>query len=216
MSDLTDQTAAMWSRTAWCDWGRGDGGGAYPPLEQVIARCHALWDGQLVSIDRKSHTLYEFFQHTSNQPKTVARLLEQITAWFQERPGVAAIALVGSHARGAARPDSDIDMVILVDDPQAYRHEQSWLSSLAVNALNDTVITSQDEDYGPLWSRRVFLASGHEVEFGFARRTWAATEPLDSGTRHVVRDGCRALYDPHGIVERLIAAVHQAGETSEP
>lgn len=151
-----------------------------------------------------------------NHSLTAERLLKQITAWFQERAGVAAIALVGSHARGAARPDSDIDVVILVDDPQAYRHEQGWLSSLAVDELNDTVTTYQDEDYGPLWSRRVFLASGHEVEFGFARPTWAATEPLDSGTEQVVRDGCRALYDPHGIIERLMVAVHQAGGQGEP
>jgi len=151
-----------------------------------------------------------------DQSKTAARLLEQITVWFQERPGVAAIALVGSHARGAARPDSDIDLVILVDDPQAYRREQSWLSSLAVNELNDSVLNSQDEDYGPLWSRRVFLALGHEIEFGFTRPSWAATEPLDSGTQQVVRDGCRALYDPHGIIERLITAVNQASERGEP
>jgi predicted nucleotidyltransferase len=151
-----------------------------------------------------------------NQPKTATRLLEQITAWFQERAGVAAIALVGSHARGAARPDSDIDLVILVDDPQAYRNEQGWLSTLVVGVLNDLVVTSQDEDYGPLWSRRVFLASGHEVEFGFARPAWAATEPLDSGTAQVVRDGCRALYDPRGLIMRLIAVVNQAGGENEP
>lgn len=41
-----------------------------------------------------------------SQPTIGARLLELVTAWFQERPGVAAIALVGSHARGTARPDS--------------------------------------------------------------------------------------------------------------
>jgi predicted nucleotidyltransferase len=151
-----------------------------------------------------------------DQSKTAARLLERITAWFQERPGVAAIALVGSHARGAARPDSDIDLVILVDDPRAYRHDLDWLNSLVVSKLNDSVLNSQDEDYGPLWSRRAFLASGHEVEFGFAGPSWAVTEPLDSGTEQVVRDGCRALYDPHGIIERLIAAVNQAGERGEP
>jgi predicted nucleotidyltransferase len=151
-----------------------------------------------------------------NESETVARLLEQITAWFQERSGVAAIALVGSHARGAARPDSDIDLVILVDDPQVYVHEQGWLSFLVADVLNDVAIASQDEDYGPLWSRRVFLASGHEVEFGFARPSWAATEPLDAGTREVVRDGCQALYDPHDIIGRLITAVHQHGERSEP
>lgn len=57
----------------------------------------------------------------ANQLKASTRLLERITAWFQAREGVATIALVGSHARGAARPDSDIDLVLLVDDP---RHPQ--------------------------------------------------------------------------------------------
>lgn len=151
-----------------------------------------------------------------NHSQTAERLLKQITAWFQERPEVASIALVGSHARGAARPDSDIDLVILVNDPRAYRCDLGWLNSLVVGKLNDSVLNSQDEDYGPLWSRRAFLASGHEIEFGFARPSWAATELLDSGTEQVVRDGCQALYDPHGIIERLIAVVHEVSERGEP
>ncbi|MFV9505163.1 MAG: nucleotidyltransferase domain-containing protein [Oscillochloridaceae bacterium umkhey_bin13] len=141
----------------------------------------------------------------SDQSNTDARLLNGMTTWFQERPGVVAIALVGSHARGTARPDSDLDLVLLVDDPQVYLHDQAWLTSLVVDTLNASVISFQDEDYGALWSRRVFMSLGHEVEFGFASPSWAATEPLDPGTRQVVQDGCRVLYDPHGMLTRVLS-----------
>jgi hypothetical protein len=61
----------------------------------------------------------------------------------------------------------------------------------------------QDEDYGVLWSRRLWLERVRfEVEIGFVRPSWAELNPLDPGTRRVVADGCRILYDP----DRLLGA----------
>jgi predicted nucleotidyltransferase len=45
----------------------------------------------------------------------------KISAWASARPDIHAAALVGSHARGTAKPDSDIDIVLLVDDPNIYK-----------------------------------------------------------------------------------------------
>src|ERR1700737_3160444 len=64
-----------------------------------------------------------------------------------------------------------------------------------------------DEDYGAVWSRRVWLSSGVEVEISFAPVAWASIAPLDAGTRWVISDGCRILHDPAGSLERLYEAV---------
>jgi hypothetical protein len=39
---------------------------------------------------------------------------------------------------------------------------------------------------------------------------WAATDPVDPGTRRVVRDGMSILYDPGGLLERLAEACRQS------
>ena len=54
--------------------------------------------------------------------------------------------------------------------------------------------------------RRFALPSGLEVEFGVAPPSWAATDPVDEGTRRVVTDGALVLYDPKGILARLLDA----------
>jgi hypothetical protein len=71
----------------------------------------------------------------------------------------------------------------------------------------------QDEDYGELWSRRLWLEqNGGEVEFGFASPAWADVNPLDPGTRRVIADGCRILHDPKKILSRLCAAISGPGQ----
>ncbi len=64
--------------------------------------------------------------------------------------------------------------------------------------------------WGPLTERRVQLASGLVVEWGFAPRSWADVAPLDDGTARVVADGFAVLYDPFGLLEGLVAAVRGA------
>ncbi|MEM6429058.1 MAG: nucleotidyltransferase domain-containing protein [Deinococcota bacterium] len=47
----------------------------------------------------------------------VDALLTKITTWAQEQPNVVALALVGSYANGTARPDSDVDLVLVCEQP---------------------------------------------------------------------------------------------------
>jgi Nucleotidyltransferase domain len=47
----------------------------------------------------------------------VGELLERATAWARRRPDIRGLALVGSWARGSARTDSDVDLVVLTTDP---------------------------------------------------------------------------------------------------
>jgi Nucleotidyltransferase domain len=47
------------------------------------------------------------------RPAAVERLLERAVAWARRQPDIRGLALVGSWARGNARADSDVDLVVL-------------------------------------------------------------------------------------------------------
>jgi GNAT superfamily N-acetyltransferase len=136
-----------------------------------------------------------------------ARILEVIIGWAKVHEDIRGFALVGSHARGAARLDSDIDLVVLADNPEAFRTDGSWIEAIDWPSAGVKVANWGDEDYGELWSRRVWLSSGAEVEISFAPVAWASIAPLDAGTRRVISDGCRILHDPAGSLGRLYEAV---------
>lgn len=56
----------------------------------------------------------------------VQEVLAAVTEWAKVR-SFRGLALVGSYARGQARPDSDIDLVLLTDDPDVFRVDAaSW------------------------------------------------------------------------------------------
>ena len=101
----------------------------------------------------------------------------------------------------AERPDSDLDLLVIVDDPAPYEKHTEWVSAFGQPCRID------HEDWGAVQSVRVFYANGSEVEFGLCRPSWASTDPVDPGTAHVIRDGTKILHDPRGLLVRLKAAV---------
>jgi GrpB-like predicted nucleotidyltransferase (UPF0157 family) len=131
----------------------------------------------------------------------VGRLLERATAWARQRPDVRGLALVGSWARGAARPDSDVDLVVLTTDRDRYLAGDDWAAGLGASRVVHT------QEWGRLTERRLVLDGDLEVEVGVTEPGWAATDPLDPGTRRVVSDGMRILHDPDGRLAALAAAV---------
>jgi predicted nucleotidyltransferase len=108
--------------------------------------------------------------------------------WSSTRPDIQAVALIGSYARNAATETSDVDLVILADDPRAYLDDLEWTKVFGI------VITRQVEDYGMLTSLRVWYESGLEIEYGFATREWIRV-PLDEGTKRAINDGMRVLFE---------------------
>jgi predicted nucleotidyltransferase len=112
----------------------------------------------------------------------VSAFLEQFRIWGSKADDISAVILVGSYARGEARLDSDIDLVIIAESPERYLLEQSWLENFG------QPLKTQHEDWGLVQSLRVWYGSGLEIEFGFTSNAWIA-EPLDGGTRKVLEDG---------------------------
>jgi hypothetical protein len=136
------------------------------------------------------------------------RIIQAIVDWAKVHRAIQAVAVVGSHARGTARADSDIDLVLLTSNPNGFRADTAWPDAIEWDAIGVRPMKWEDEDYGKLWSRRLWLEqNAGEVEVSFGLHSWADVDPLDPGTREVIADGCRILYDPNGLLRRLCAVV---------
>lgn len=103
------------------------------------------------------------------------------------------VALVGSYARAAARNDSDIDLVVLTEQPSRYLDDIQWIERFGI------VEKHQTEDYRKLTSLRVWYLNGPEVEYGITTPDWAVI-PLDAGTRKVISDGMMVLFERGNVL----------------
>ena len=135
--------------------------------------------------------------------RDIGAFLDRLKGWIATQPAIIAVLLVGSYARGTARDDSDIDLVLITESPTVYLQSREWLSTFG------RVVQAGVEDWGLVQSVRVFYEDGTEVEFGFTTAAWAATTPVDAGTREVVADGAQIVQDRNGMLAALLQAVRR-------
>jgi len=57
----------------------------------------------------------------------VSQFLKYISQWASIQSDIQALALVGSHASGTAKETSDVDLVIITDDPGQYLCNLLWI-----------------------------------------------------------------------------------------
>jgi hypothetical protein len=119
----------------------------------------------------------------------------------RHEPSVHAIALVGSCARGTPGPDSDIDLVVLTSDQRDLCLRRDWFTHFGPVQLVG------QRQFGDVAERRLRRSDGVEIEVGLAPLTWAGTDPVDTGTGRVVREGFSIVLDPHGTLAGLARAV---------
>lgn len=120
--------------------------------------------------------------------RAVRAVIADVRAWATERDDVQAVVLVGSYARHAERMASDVDLMVLTDEPDRLANS-GWFEILRPGARLVRAI-----NWGPVRERRMRLRSGLQVELGIAPISWAAV-PLDAGTRRVLSGGHRVIYD---------------------
>jgi uncharacterized protein len=140
--------------------------------------------------------------------REVDRLVATVAPFAHRRSDILAVALIGSWARRSARMDSDVDFVLLTDDPPAYIEHNGWASELGADSAVRT------KRWGALTERRFALPSGLEVDAGVVLPSWASTDPLDAGVVRIVLDGLVAIYDPAGVLAALIVAVDESPAAS--
>lgn len=137
---------------------------------------------------------------TALAPERVAEvdeIISRVTQWAARRSDIVGLVLVGSYARNAARPDSDIDLVLLTTDQARYA-DNTWAHELALGEL------TRVQSWGAVTERRFQTTSGLNVEINIGSPGWASTDPVEPGTRRVVTDGARSLHDPTGAIDNLI------------
>jgi predicted nucleotidyltransferase len=125
----------------------------------------------------------------------IETFLRRVSDWAFTRSDVLALAVVGSHARGTATSNSDLDLVLICKNTAQYLHNTDWVQQFGV------VEKQQVEEYGLLTSLRIWYREGPEVEFGLTDERWAAL-PLDEGTRRVMEEGIRILFERGIILSR--------------
>jgi predicted nucleotidyltransferase len=124
--------------------------------------------------------------------------LDAFITWVSDQPDVQGVALVGSYARGAARDESDIDLVILTDQPPKYFENILWIERFGL------VEKRQTEDYGKLTSLRVWYQDGIEVEYGITIKDapnglrYRRLRRKRAGNRKLLKLGKRAESQPSG------------------
>ena len=136
----------------------------------------------------------------SGQDETEA-LLDRVGEWARLQPDLVGVVLVGSRARGTARPDSDVDLVFLSREPDRYLQRDDWASELGAAAIQGSARR------GALVEQRLLMISGAELDVGIGSPDWASVEPIDAGTARVLREGSRIVYDPEGVLARVTEAV---------
>ncbi|MBV6623663.1 MAG: nucleotidyltransferase domain-containing protein [Rivularia sp. (in: Bacteria)] len=128
-------------------------------------------------------------------------ILEKVANWAQARSEILALALVGSHARGEAKPESDIDLMFVTSDTEFFRQDCDWLHEISWENINYKILKWNDAQYGVVWSRHVYLANltnefnkELKIEFSFGLPSWASINPIGlTQTTYLVVGCCDTL-----------------------
>ena len=129
----------------------------------------------------------------------VEQFLSKVKEWAADEPNVLGVALGGSHVRNQATESSDVDLIVIAREPQAYLQTTHWAQQFGV------VARQQFENYGRVTSLRVWYSFGCEAEFAITDETWTRL-PLDGGTRRVISDGMKIIFERGSILSQVIEA----------
>jgi len=133
----------------------------------------------------------------------VQNLLKKIKNWAHKNNDLDSLLLVGSYARNEVHQDSDIDLVLIFNDPKKYINNLDWIKEFG------EIERYEIEHWGRVTSIRAWYKSGIEVEFGITSAEWAET-PVDSGTFRVVSDGSKILVDKSKKLKQLLSEVKKS------
>jgi aminoglycoside 6-adenylyltransferase len=121
--------------------------------------------------------------------------------WAASRADVQAAVVVGSQARTDVPADrwSDLDVILIVDDPATYAEDASWVHEFGeplLTFLEPTALGDQRE-------RRVLYETGEDVDFPLI--PLSALDRLESSDNaaHLLRRGFRVLVDKIELEPRL-------------
>ena len=123
-----------------------------------------------------------------------------VTDWAREREDVRALLVVGSQARANVPADrwSDLDIVLIVDDPEPYAEDPSW-----VHEFGQPVLTFLEDTPVGQRERRVLYETGEDVDFPLFPVTALELLEQSENAVNLLARGYRLLVDRIGLAERL-------------
>ena len=125
--------------------------------------------------------------------KRVNEFLDLLQSWVSTQPHIQALVLVGSYARGSYNKNSDIDLVLLTQEPKQYLSDVNWIKKFG------SVTKRRIEHYGKVTSLRIWYSDEREVEYSITDLSWIHS-PLDAGTRRVLNSGAKVLFEREALV----------------
>ena len=131
------------------------------------------------------------------------QIIERIKTWADQTDDVLGIVLVGSQTRIDKPADewSDFDLILIVEDPEKYVMNSSWLS-----AIGEVKLTHIERTIFGDIERRVLFNSGVAVDFVPISNEFISSiknKTLSSETLVVFSRGYQVLIDKIGFSEYL-------------
>ena len=139
---------------------------------------------------------------------TMEQIIERAAAWGRPRPDIRAAFILGSRARVEHPADewSDLDLVIVANNPQQYLASAEWLEAIGTARLTFLEPTA----VGGLVERRALFEGGHDVDFTFIpteliQQMRDQAIPIEFAL--VFRHGVRILFDKDATIAATVRAL---------
>lgn len=129
----------------------------------------------------------------------VRLFLAAFQRWADARPDIVGAAVTGSWARGVARPDSDLDIMVVANDIAGYLTWTGWLGELGKPA------TISREPNNPWPALRVFFGDGPEVDFSLTTPAWLEAIVPGSAPAWLSPASFQIVHDPEQLLAALLA-----------
>ena len=144
-------------------------------------------------------------------------LIKRLIQWAGSEDDIRAVIILGSRAREHPPADewSDLDVQLLVTDPDRYVETTQWTRTFGNVILTFTELTPD----GKTVERRVLYEGGIDVDFvptDVAEARDALANSTDRGIFVVVDRGYRFIVDKDGIEEEVHAAMARIASPEPP
>ena|ERR1051326_4065191 len=134
-------------------------------------------------------------------------IISEVNKWVKSKEDIYGLALVGSYARGNANDRSDIDFLVLTSQKESYRENKSWVNEINWKVINFDIQSLKEQDYGLVWSCHIYLSETKEIEMGFGDRNWIDAALIDEGTKRVIKNGFKIIYDSEYLLKDILEKV---------
>jgi molybdopterin-guanine dinucleotide biosynthesis protein A len=177
-----------------------------PELEARVARGELSLRGVNPHVLDVDETLF------SNVNTRIDLMAAAVAGWAQERDDVRALVVVGSQARADVSADrwSDLDLILLLEDPEPYLQDAAWAEEFGRPVL--TFLESTMDEH---WERRVLYETGEDVDFVLFPVS-AAERVGSENVAALLARGYRVLVDRIGIEEELAKIGAKPRQTISP